>query len=37
VAVGMWCRFKRTLGGRVVGGGTAVAKVAGWKEDEVEA
>jgi sphingolipid delta-4 desaturase len=35
--VGMRCRVKRKQGGRVVGGGTAVAKVAGWKEDEVEA
>lgn len=37
--VGMRCRVKRRQGGRVVGGGTAVvaAKVAEWKEDEVEA
>lgn len=35
--VGMRCRVKRKQGGRVVGGGTAVAKVADWKEDEVEA
>lgn len=35
--VGMRCRVKRKEGGRVVGGGTAVAKNAGWKEDEIEA
>jgi len=35
--VGMRCRVKRKQGGRVVGGGTAVAKIADWKEDEVEA
>ncbi|KAL2178154.1 sphingolipid delta-4 desaturase like protein [Thermothelomyces heterothallicus CBS 202.75] len=35
--VGLRCRVKRKQGGRVVGGGTAVAKVADWKEDEVEA
>lgn len=35
--VGMRCRVKRKQGGRVVGGGTAVAKVANWKEDEIEA
>ncbi|GAB1315191.1 sphingolipid delta-4 desaturase [Madurella fahalii] len=35
--VGMRCRVKRKQGGRVVGGGTATAKVADWKEDEVEA
>ncbi|KAB5554458.1 fatty acid desaturase-domain-containing protein [Coniochaeta sp. 2T2.1] len=36
--VGMRCRVKRKSGGRVVGGGTAkAAKVAEWKEDEIEA
>lgn len=35
--IGMRCRVKRKQGGRVVGGGTAVAKVADWKQDEVEA
>ncbi|KAK1756831.1 fatty acid desaturase-domain-containing protein [Echria macrotheca] len=35
--VGMRCRVKRKQGGRVVGGGTAVAKTAEWKEDEIEA
>lgn len=35
--VGMRCRVKRKNGGRVVGGGTATAKVADWKEDEIEA
>ncbi|KAL2158216.1 hypothetical protein VTH06DRAFT_4536 [Thermothelomyces fergusii] len=35
--VGLRCRVKRKQGGRVVGGGTAVAKVADWKEDEVQA
>jgi len=37
--VGMKCRVKRKMGGRVVGGGTAVpvAKQADWKDDEVEA
>ncbi|KAM7218724.1 dihydroceramide delta(4)-desaturase [Rhypophila decipiens] len=37
--IGMRCRVKRKAGGRVVGGGTAVAtaKVADWKEDEIEA
>lgn len=33
--VGMRCRVKRKGGGRVVGGGKA--KVAEWKEDEIEA
>jgi sphingolipid delta-4 desaturase len=33
--VGMRCRVKRKSGGRVVGGGKA--KVAEWKEDEIEA
>ena len=35
--VGMRSRVKRKQGGRVVGGGTATAKVADWKEDEIEA
>ncbi|KAL2257027.1 hypothetical protein VTK26DRAFT_765 [Humicola hyalothermophila] len=35
--VGMRCRVKRKQGGRVVGGGTATAKVAEWKDGEVEA
>ncbi|KAK3365699.1 fatty acid desaturase-domain-containing protein [Lasiosphaeria ovina] len=37
--IGMRCRVKRKQGGRVVGGGTATvtAKVADWKEDEIEA
>ncbi|KAH8911755.1 sphingolipid delta-4 desaturase like protein [Coniochaeta sp. PMI_546] len=36
--VGMRCRVKRKSGGRVVGGGSAkTAKVAEWKEDEIEA
>ncbi|KAL2021808.1 hypothetical protein VTK56DRAFT_6582 [Thermocarpiscus australiensis] len=35
--VGMRCRVKRKQGGRVVGGGTVAAKVADWKEDEIEA
>ncbi|KAB5525660.1 fatty acid desaturase-domain-containing protein [Coniochaeta sp. 2T2.1] len=36
--VGMRCRVKRKSGGRVVGGGNAkAAKVAEWKEDEIEA
>jgi len=36
--IGMRCRVKRKQGGRVVGGGSAkVAKVADWKEDEIEA
>ena len=38
--VGMRCRVKRKQGGRVVGGGSAVAKTAAtadWKEDEIEA
>lgn len=35
--VGIRCRVKRKQGGRVVGGGTAVAKVADWKEEEIEA
>ena len=35
--IGMRCRVKRKQGGRVVGGGTAVAKVADWKETEIEA
>ncbi|KXX77046.1 Dihydroceramide delta(4)-desaturase [Madurella mycetomatis] len=35
--VGMRCRVKRKQGGRIVGGGAATAKVADWKEDEVEA
>ncbi|KAJ4302409.1 sphingolipid delta-4 desaturase [Collariella sp. IMI 366227] len=38
--IGMRCRVKRKQGGRVVGGGNAkaqAAKVADWKEDEVEA
>lgn len=35
--VGMRCRVKRKQGGRVVGGGTAVAKIADWKETEIEA
>ncbi|KAK3358875.1 fatty acid desaturase-domain-containing protein [Lasiosphaeria hispida] len=36
-AIGMRCRVKRKQGGRVVGGGSAVAKVADWKEGEIEA
>ncbi|KAK4158567.1 dihydroceramide delta(4)-desaturase [Chaetomidium leptoderma] len=35
--VGMRCRVKRKQGGRVVGGGSVVAKVADWKESEIEA
>jgi sphingolipid delta-4 desaturase len=36
--VGMRCRVKRKSGGRIVGGGSAkTAKVAEWKEDEIEA
>ncbi|KAK1836027.1 fatty acid desaturase-domain-containing protein [Podospora conica] len=35
--IGMRCRVKRKQGGRVVGGGTAVAKIADWKETEIEA
>ncbi|KAK4104492.1 sphingolipid delta-4 desaturase like protein [Parathielavia hyrcaniae] len=35
--VGMRCRVKRKQGGRVVGGGSAVVKEAGWKADEIEA
>ncbi|RKU46585.1 hypothetical protein DL546_005470 [Coniochaeta pulveracea] len=37
--VGMRCRVKRKEGGRLVGGGTGAntAKVAAWKEDEIEA
>jgi sphingolipid delta-4 desaturase len=38
-SVGMRCRVKRKNGGRVVGGGTAAAtaKVADWKENEIQA
>ncbi|KAK4113475.1 sphingolipid delta4-desaturase [Canariomyces notabilis] len=35
--VGLRCRVKRKQGGRVVGGGTVVARVADWKENEIEA
>ena len=35
--VGLQCRVKRKNGGRVVGGGNTQAKVADWKQSEIEA
>ncbi len=35
--VGLRCRVKRKNGGRVVGGGNTQAKVADWKQSEIEA
>ncbi|KAH8893523.1 sphingolipid delta4-desaturase [Thozetella sp. PMI_491] len=35
--VGLQCRVKRKAGGRVVGGGNIQAKVADWKDTEIEA